>query len=109
MKLLAARGKSATIRALLKHDGGTFSLAAPAPGRLVMSWYHAEGHGKQVLVAGVAVTFHKAGAARIKLVLTTSGRKLLRGAKSLKLSATASFRPVGHGTTRATRRLTLKR
>jgi inosine-uridine nucleoside N-ribohydrolase len=109
MKLLATHGKGATIRALLKLDGWASSFAAPTAGRLVVSWYHAERHGGNVLVAVAAVTFHRAGLTRIKLELTRQGRTLLRGAKRLKLGARASFKPLGQNATTASRQLTVRR
>jgi hypothetical protein len=81
---------------------------APAPGRLVIALYHRERHGKNVLVGRAAVTFRHAGAARVKLVLTRRGRRLLR-AKRLTVTARASFARVGQRTTSATSQLTLKR
>lgn len=108
VKVLAAHGNGARIRALLKHDGYSCSFAAPSPGRLVISWYRASRYGKPVLVANVAVVFHTARTATIKLVLTGKGRTLLRGASHLKLIAKGSFTPVGQSTTNATKNLTLR-
>jgi hypothetical protein len=61
-----------------------------------------------VLVASVTVAFHKMGSARIKLVLTGQGRKLLNGASEVKLTAGGRFTPVRQRPTRATKTLTLK-
>ena len=108
-KALAAHGNGARIGVLLKHGGYSFSFAAPSPGRLVITWHHASRRAKNVLVASVTVAFHKAGTARIKLVLTGKGRKLLKGADNLKLTAKGSFTRGGQGTISVTKALTLKR
>jgi inosine-uridine nucleoside N-ribohydrolase len=108
VKALAAHGNGARIGALLKHRGYSFSFAAPSRGRLVISWHRASKHGKKVLVASVTVAFHKAGTARIKLVLTGQGRKLLNGASNVKLIAKGSFTPFGQGNASATKTLTLR-
>jgi inosine-uridine nucleoside N-ribohydrolase len=98
-----AHGAGAAIRALLKHGGYSFSFTAPSAGRLAILWYHAAGRGRRLLVGTVTVAFLRAGRATIKLVLTGKGRKLLRGAKSVSLTATGSFTPVGQGATRASK------
>jgi Carboxypeptidase regulatory-like domain/Inosine-uridine preferring nucleoside hydrolase len=109
MKLLATYEKRTSISALLKHDRGASAFTAPTAGRLEISLYHAEGHGRKVLVAVAALTFKHAGAATVMLTPTRRGRRLLRGAKRVRLSARASFRPYGRTTTIAIRQLTLKR
>ncbi len=106
-KTLAPQGNGARIRALLKHGGYVFSFAAPSPGRLVISWYQLK-HGKQILVATATFTFHKTGKASIKLTLTGKGRKLLKGAGTMKLIANGGFTPKGQRTTNATKSITLK-
>jgi hypothetical protein len=105
---LALHGKGARIGALLKNGGYLFSFAAPSPGRLVISWYHASKHGKKTLVATVTFAFHKTGAATIKLVLTGKGRKLLSGVGKMKLTAKGAFTPVGQGATSASKNINLK-
>ncbi|HWE10025.1 MAG TPA: nucleoside hydrolase [Solirubrobacteraceae bacterium] len=109
IKLLTPRGKGGTIKTLLTLDGWTASFAAPTPGRLLVSWYHAQNHGRKVTVAVATVTFQQAGLTRIKVELTRQGRTLLRGAKRLTLSARASFKPLGQSATSASRQLTVGR
>ena len=106
---LGAHGRRATIGALLKHGGYSFAFAAPSAGRLVISWHRAGKHGHRMLVASVTFAFHKAGTARIKLVLTGRGRRLLSGASKIRLTAAGGFTPVGQGATSATKRITLQR
>jgi inosine-uridine nucleoside N-ribohydrolase len=107
VKALTAHGNGARIGALLKRGGYTFSFAAPAPGRLVIAWYHASKHARNALVASLTVVFHKRTTARLKLVLTGNGRKLLNSATNFKLTARGSFTPSSQGTTSATKSLTL--
>jgi hypothetical protein len=108
LSVLAAKGKAGTIRGVLKHGGYTFSFAAPSAGRLVISWYSAPSHGRQILVGTVALVFHNSGHARAVVFLTASGRRLLSGARSMKLVAKGAFTPAGHGTIRASRLIRLK-
>jgi hypothetical protein len=102
-------GRRARIGALLKRGGYSFLFAAPSAGRLVISWYHRSPHGKKTRVATVTFVFHKRGTARIKLALTGRGRRLLTGARKLKLTGKGAFTPAGQVTTSASRGVTLKR
>jgi hypothetical protein len=108
MHALSARGKSASIRSLLKHGGYSFSFAAPSAGRLQVLWYRLV-HGRRLLVGTVTFTFRKAGSAKIEIRVTRTGRNLLRHAGKLRLTASAGFTPVGLGTTIASRTITLNR
>jgi hypothetical protein len=108
MHALFARGKSASIRSLLKHGGYSFSFAAPSAGRLQVLWYRLV-HGRRLLVGTVTFTFRKAGSAKIEIRVTRAGRNLLGHAGKLRLTASAGFTPVGLGTTIASRTITLNR
>jgi hypothetical protein len=111
-RALAAHGRRARIQALLRNDGYSFSFAAPAAGRLRITWHqaprHGKKHGKKLLVASVSVVFHKSARATVKLVLTRKGRTLLNGLGAVKISAQGSFAPLGGVATRATKSLRLK-
>jgi hypothetical protein len=107
VRSLAPQGKGARIRQLLKHGGYVFSFKAPSSGRLVISWYRLKG-GRRILVAIATFTFHKSGTASVKLVLTGKGRRLLRGARKMKLISIGDFTPAGQGTTSAIKNITLK-
>ena len=91
------------------------SFSAPSAGHLVISWYlvpkgaHLAKAKKPVLVATASVTFHHAGKAKVKITLTAKGRRLLKGAKHLKLTAKGSFTPAGGSKTSTTRAINLKR
>ena len=91
----AVSGKAATIIQLLKHGGYTASVA----GRLVIAWDPALNGArlgsakKPVLVATATVVFHQAGNAKVKVTLTAEGRRLLKGAESIKLTDKVAFTP----------------
>jgi hypothetical protein len=107
-KVLAAHGKQATLGALLRNDGYSFSFNAPAPGHLTIDWYQLLRHGKKLLVARVSVIYETSGSAKIKLVLTRKGRTLLGRSHTVKISARASFAPAGGKATHATKSLKLR-
>jgi hypothetical protein len=114
--LTVPKGKSAKIGAILKAGGYTFTATAPSPGTLSLSWYsvpkgaHAvAGKPKAVLVASVKRTVTKAGRVRPKLKLTKKGRKLLKKARTLKLTAKQSFKPTGGRTTTVRKTFKLRR
>jgi hypothetical protein len=107
VRSLAPQGKGARIRQLLKHGGYVFSFKAPSSGRLVISWYRLKS-GRRILVAIATFTFHRSGTASVKLVLTGQGRRLLRGARKMKLISIGDFTPAGQGTTSAIKNITLK-
>jgi hypothetical protein len=109
LRALAVHGRAATIGALLKHGGYTFSFSAPAPGRLVITWLHGTRHAPAVVVSTLNVRFGHKGTAKVKLVLTAKGRGLLRHARKVVLTSNGRFTPSGQSAVRASRRLTLKR
>ncbi|MGB9185708.1 MAG: Ig-like domain repeat protein [Solirubrobacteraceae bacterium] len=92
--VLKPSGKAAKLKAILKAGGYSFSFLAPSAGKLVIEWFVTV-KGKQVLVAFASAGFHAAGKATVKLKLTSNGRKLLRGAKTVKIATTATFTPSG--------------
>ena len=115
-KVLILHGKAAKIKALLKHGGYSVSISAPSAGRLVIKWYlvpkgaHiAKAKKTPVVVASVSFVFRTAGIAKIKIVLTGNGRRLLKRAGHLKLTAKGSFTPAGQQTTSASKTITLRR
>jgi hypothetical protein len=105
---LGVHGQAARIGTLLKRDGYSFTFSAPTPGRLVIAWYRVQ-HGRRALVATVNVLLHRTGAAKLELVLTRTGRDLLKGAGRMTLAAQGGFTPVGQGTTSASRTIKLIR
>ena len=108
LRVLAVHGKAGTIRGVLNHAGYSFSFAAPAPGHLVVAWYFAPKHGRKILVSAVTLVFHASGKATVKVILTSKGRRLLSGARHIKLTAKGTFTPAGHGAISASRQITLR-
>ena len=86
-KQLAVSRAAARVSAILKHDGYTFSFQAPTAGRVVIRWYDARG----ALVATGKARFATAGPIKITLRLTAAGKRILKTAKRLKLTARASY------------------
>jgi len=113
-KVLKPRGKAAKIGHLLRDGGYSFSFTAPSAGRLAIGWYlvpkgaHVAKATKPGLVASASVVFPKAGTAKIKVSLRGQGRKLLKNAKRVKLTAKGTFTPTGGMTTSTTKTITLK-
>ena len=101
--LLNPTGRRARIAALLRNDGYTLRLDALEPGTASVDWYYlphdrsASKRGGQgaVVVAKAHRTYASANAANLKLELTRAGRKLLRHARRLAVTAKATFSPVG--------------
>lgn len=101
--ILVPRGKGAKIRALLSHGGYSFTWTAPSAGRLTISWYqvpngaHLSRTRMPLLVATVSRDSSHYSKATLTIALTRAGRRLLKSARQLKLTAKASF--VGKHTT----------
>lgn len=93
---------------LLRHSGYAVRFDAPEAGRLVVAWYHADGH-RRLRVAHAELSLHKAGPVTIKLRLTGPGRALLRHAHQLRLTSQASFTPSAGKTVHAVSRVTVAR
>ncbi len=115
LRVLKPHGKAARIGHLLRDGGYSFSFTAPSAGRLVIGWYrvpkgaHIARAKKPVLVASGSAVFHKAEKGTIKVSLTHKGRKLLKHATRVKLTAKATFTPAGGPGTSATKIITLTR
>lgn len=101
-------GKGSTIAKLLSNGGFTFTFDVPAAGTLVVDWYylpkgaHIARAAKPVLVASARKSFTKSGKSKVKVKLTSKGRKLLKHAKHAKLTIRASFTPKGQSKTTRT-------
>ena|ERR1700677_3208725 len=98
------------------------SVTAPVAGIIDIDWSDAvsaarlqaahlagRAQSRMVLVATGRHRFSAAGAARIKIELTAAGRRLLRRAKQLKLTATATFTPIGGTAISVTKTFSLRR
>ncbi|HST33224.1 MAG TPA: hypothetical protein VLJ80_06860 [Solirubrobacteraceae bacterium] len=114
---LVPSGKASKIAALLKHGGFAVKLSALEAGSATIDWYQLPPGAKlarhvkpkPVLVAAGHLRFAAAGTGPLKLKLTPAGKKLLKRAKRLKLTARGTFTPNGGTAVKATRRFLLKR
>jgi hypothetical protein len=111
--LLAPRGKSAKIGALLKHRGYAVSFVSLTAGRLSIAWYLVpkDAHlsaAKPVLAAVGKIGVPASGASKLTVKLSAKGRSLLAPGKPLKLTAKGVLAPSGRPSLSATRAFTLK-
>jgi hypothetical protein len=111
---LIPSGKAAKIAAMLKAGGFTRAFNALEAGRAVIDWYQVPPgaklakKAKPILVAAGQMTFSAAGTAKIKVKLTAAGKRLLKQAKSLKLTAKGIFTPTGKAPVVTTKVFVLK-
>jgi hypothetical protein len=92
-------------------------LKSPGPGTAVIDWFYLSPGSSltrktkhhPVLVAAGRRTFGAAQTLVIKIHLTTEGRRLLRRANRIRLTATCTFTPVGHPATNARASFELRR
>jgi hypothetical protein len=113
---LIPSGKAAKIRALLKSGGFSLVFNALEAGVVVIDWYQVpsganlarKAHPGPLLIAVGKLTFSAKGTARMKIKLTVAGRRLLKHAKQLKVTAKGTFTPRGKSPITTTRVLLLK-
>jgi Bacterial Ig domain len=94
-------GKAAKIGSLLKRGGFSFAFKALEAGTAVLNWYQLppgaqparKAKPKPVLIATGHRTFRAAGTATMNIKLTATGKRLLKHAKRLKVTARATFTP----------------
>ncbi len=114
---LIPSGRAAKIAALLKHGGWAVAFRALEAGTAMIGWYQLPQGAKlakrtkvkPVLVAAGHLTFSVAGTATLKVKLTSAGKRLLKHAKQLKLTAKGTFTPTGNTPVTTTRIFILKR
>jgi hypothetical protein len=114
---LTPSGKTAKIAALLKRGGFSLAFKALEPGAAVIDWYQVppgaklakKTKRKPVLVAAGRRTFSAATTTTIKINLTSTGKRLLKHAKRLKLTAKGTFTPTGSAAITKTKVFVLKR
>jgi hypothetical protein len=118
-KHLNPGGKAAKIAAVLKKGGYSLPFTAPTAGKLVISWYQVpkgahianvkpRANAKPVLAATGSRRFFQGSTNTITIRLTVAGKKLLKRAKSLKLTARGIFTPIGTIAVVATTTFTLR-
>jgi hypothetical protein len=115
---LVPSGKAASITAILRAGGFTYSVVPPGAGTLATNWWFLppgarlarRKAAKPILVAsGHLRFFFGAGRSKLKVKLTSAGRRLLKHATRLKLTSQASFAPTGSALVRKKKAFTLKR
>jgi YVTN family beta-propeller protein len=113
---LVSSGKRARISALLKHGNVALTMTLPVAGNVAIGWYlvppgaHlAKAKPAPILVASGKATFPASASKTVTLKLTSRGRRLLKHAKSLKLTARGTFSPPGQQPVTALTPFTLKR
>lgn len=108
---LTPSGKTVKLAALLKNGGFTIPFRALEAGTATVVWYLLPSSAKlakktaakPILVASGKLAFSTAGAGKLKLTLTTAGKRLLTQAKRVKLTAQGTFVTRGGPTVKATR------
>jgi len=107
---------AATLNRMLNRGAYAAAFKAPERGAAVISWYHmtpgelaGRARVKPLLVARGQATFSAAETATINVKLTAGGRRLLKHATRVKLTARGTFTPTGATPVSARRTLTLKR
>lgn len=89
----AVHGNGATTAAILKQNAFTFTLNAPAAGRVWLNWWHVVGQGGTLICSYVGTV--KQGSNKITLALTKAGRKLLNSSQSSTLLEQDAYWPLG--------------
>jgi len=92
--ILEPYGKSGTLARIRAAHRFVFTFEAAEAGTAATVWY-ARAHGKKVTVGAGEAKVRGAGRSTLDLRLTGAGRRLLAGAKRIKISAGAAFTPRG--------------
>ncbi len=109
--------RAAKIAVLLRSGGLSLVFKALQAGTLSIYWYYVppgarlagKAKPKPTLVAAGNASFKTAGAKTLKLRLTLVGRRMLRRARKLKLTARGTFTPTGGPEVTQTRSFVLRR
>jgi hypothetical protein len=101
-KLLTASTKGRAIRKLVAKGGFACPFAVPSAGTLRLSW-----QARQGVVARARARYGKAGAVKIAIHLTRTGKRVLKRAGRAKLVARAIFVPAGQAGLTRLREFTL--
>jgi sulfate adenylyltransferase subunit 1 (EFTu-like GTPase family) len=107
-RVLKPTGKKATIKQILNNDGYWFSFRPPSRGTLRIDWRTKVKRGR-TLIAAARATLHKVKKIRVKVKLTAKGRKLLKHAKHVRITSSATFVSPGGKAMTLTKSFTLKR
>jgi len=96
---LTPSGKQAKLATMLETGGFTITFKALETGTATINWYELppgatlarKTKAKPILVASGQATFPTPGTTRIKIKLTTAGKRLLKRTKRLRLTAKGTF------------------
>jgi hypothetical protein len=116
LRQLTPSGKGAKIASLVNEGSFTLRFKALEAGTATIQWYEVpagasvskKSKAKPVLVASGRASFAAAATQKLKIKLTSAGKRLLKGAKSLKLTAKGSFTPAGRTPVVVTKAFVLK-
>jgi hypothetical protein len=114
---LTPSGRGAKIAALVRRGGWAELFRALEAGTAVIDWYELPKGAtlakktkvRPELVAAGRLTFSAAGTATLNVKLTSTGKRLLKHANHLKLTAKGTFAPPGMTPIVATKTFVLKR
>jgi streptogramin lyase len=109
--LLHARSGS-TIAKLFKKGAYRLKFEAPSAGSLTISWYvprKGAHKPRRVVVAGARLHVSKAGPTKVTIRLTSIGKRLLRRATKLRVTAKVTFVPEGEAAVTSVKRFGLRR
>ena len=111
---LAPVGRLAKIGALRSHRGYRFTFKALEAGQALIQWFFVPkgahvSSAKPVLIASGRKMFTAAGKAKITIRVTAAGKRLLKHAKRLKVTAKATFTRAGKAPVTALKTSTLRR
>jgi hypothetical protein len=94
-RLLAEQLAPPRPQTLFKRHGCSWSFSSPSAGRLTITWKLAGKRRAHPVIARGTATFHSSGTTKIKISLNPTGKRLLRGARSVRIAAAA--RVIGAG------------
>jgi hypothetical protein len=113
---LSPSGKAGKIAALLKKGGYTISFNSLSGGGIVIDWYRSpkgakvsNAKPKPMLVATGKANFSRASRVKLTIKLNRAGKRMLKPAKHLQLTAKGTYTPTGNPPVIATKTFTLKR
>jgi hypothetical protein len=97
--VLTPTGKDAKIPQLLKSDGYSFTFHAPGTGTLTLTWTTTVKHKKITIATGKA-SFSATQTSKVKIQLTSAGKRLLKTSHHLAVTSTAAYSPGGQKITK---------
>jgi hypothetical protein len=105
---IAPRGH-VKIAAVLRRGGYTGTISSLPAGRLRVSWSARERGGRSLQLAAAAVAILGTGSTKVRLVVSTRGRRALIAARQMRITARATLLTAGSPQIDAVTRFTLSR